>query len=71
MPPVAVAFVEPVALVLCLRSKDGAKGSKKLRFVVVELGSGVTPYSHSATAVASAETHSIQEHCQQSEHQEH
>ena len=61
--------MELVALVLCLRSNNGARESKELRFVVVELGSGVTPYSHSAIAVASAEIHSIQRHGQQIEHQ--
>lgn len=69
MPPVAVAFVDIVALVFCLRSNNGAKESKKLRFVVVELSFDVTPYSHSAIAVASAETHSIEQHDQQREHQ--
>ena len=65
MPPVAGSLVEVVALVFCLRSKRGAKESKKLRFfVVVELAFDVTPYSHSAMAVASAETHSIEQHGQ-------
>ena len=69
MPPVAVAFVGLITLVFCLRSKNGAKESKKFRFVVVELAFDVTPYSHSAMAAASAETHSIEQHGQQSEHQ--
>ncbi len=61
MPPVAVAFVELVALAYCLRSINGAKESKKLRFVVVELSFDVTPYSHSAIAVLSPESHSIEQ----------
>ena len=62
MPPVAMAFVELVALVYSLRSINGAKESKDLRFVVVELSFDVTPYSHSAIAVLSPESHSIEQH---------
>lgn len=69
MPPVAVAFVELVRLVYSLRSNNGANESKKLRFLVVELSFDVTPYSHSAIAVLSPETHSMKQHGQQSEHQ--
>lgn len=67
MPPVVVAFVELVALVFCLRSNNGAKESKGLRFVVVELSFDVTPYSHSTIAVLSPEIHSIEKDGQQSE----
>ena len=63
-------FVDLVVLLFCLRSTKGAKGSETLRFVVVELTSEVTPYSHSAIAVLSAEAHSIEQHGQQDERQE-
>ena len=63
MPPVAVAFVELVAFTFCLRSNNGAKELNKSRFVD-ELSFDVTPYSHSAIAVLSADTHSIEQHSQ-------
>ena len=45
----------------------GVKESETPRFAVAELGFEVTPYSHSATAVLSPETHSIEQQDQQQE----
>ena len=68
MPPTATC-VKLGDLLFCLLSNDGAKESETLRFDIAELTFDVTPYSHSATAVLSAEAHSIEHHAQQDDDQ--
>lgn len=61
MPPVPTS-VELGCLLFSLLFNEGAKESERLRFDVAEPTFDVTPYSHSATAVLSAEAHSVEQH---------